>query len=616
MTMFTCQCLNVSITVNDESFLNTAHPVQETLKSDSNVPRRPVPPGTAAGGGGGGGTTGIIDGKSRELASFFQEAIGPLQEANVSVQLTTLLKPLSWDRWEVNKCLNCSCLVFARDRLENPTALLVNPSLATTADVISQRMAQENYSPAYRIMLDGRAADFRGFYRKDEYRSLFNAAANTLDSTNDSNELLEQLRAFMRAETQLANERIARFTQELNEQLCNMRDRAEQDYLFLAQSFVPELEDNKSGEAAVPPTPTMTTGNAVKMPTMVRSTSGGDRRMEEGGDEKAIVGGVAGGGPVPAKALAQLMTNVTTTASAGGVADTQAGSQMETPPPTPECMPMSTGNSPPSMVHGGSSGGGGEVGSSTESSVMSTSDVKPQRVEQNSRASSISSNSFALDGQETTNGGSGALRSQSIAGMRPALSNNVANTINNNTTTNRGAINKPPTQQQQQHSSSTNLFANHNSGMTASSPGMPGNVGGLMSAHRFSSSSGGNNHALDADCLFDIDGMENDKTPPPDTYSDEDECDYDDTTDNNNQEGGMRIPRLPYRQNSSIARSLPISTPKPMTPFRGNDDDLDEMTEEAVDIAASIKAIAKSVHGDAVFGDLPRRQIQKFTSQI
>ncbi|XP_058129334.1 uncharacterized protein LOC131271806 isoform X1 [Anopheles coustani] len=613
--MFTCQCLNVSITVNDESFLNITHPVQETLKSDPNVPRRPVPPGTAAGGG---GTTGIVDGKSRELACFFQEAIGPLPEANVSVQLTTLLKPLLCERWEVSKCLNCSCLVFARDPLGNPTALLVNPSLATTAEAIAQRMAQENYSPAYRIMLDGRAADFRGFYRKDEYRSLFNAAANTLDSTNDSNELLEQLRAFMRAETQLANERIARFTQELNEQLCNMRDRAEQDYLFLAQSFVPELEANKSGDAAVPPTTTTTTtiGNAVKMPTMVRSTSGGDRRMEEGGDEKAVVGG----GPVPAKALAQLMTNVTTTAGAGGVSDSQPGSQMETPPPTPECMPMSTGNSPPSMVHGGSSGGGGGsvVGSSTESSAMSTGEVKSQRVEQNSRTSSISSNSFALDGQEATNGGSGALRSQSIAaGMRPALSNSVANTINNNTTTNRGAINKPPTQQQQQqHSSSTNLFANQNSGLTGSSPGMPGNVGGLMGAHRFSSNSGGNNHALDADCLFDIDGMENDKTPPPDTYSDEDECDYDDTTDNNNQEGGMRIPRMPYRQNSSIARSLPISTPKPMTPFRGNDDDLDEMTEEAVDIAASIKAIAKSVHGDAVFGDLPRRQIQKFTSQI
>ena len=78
-----------------------------------------------------------------------------------------------------------------------------------------------------------RAADFRGFYRKDQYRSLFTAAANTLDSTNDRNELLESLRAFMRAETQQANERIARFTQEMNEQLSNVRDRAEQDYLAI-----------------------------------------------------------------------------------------------------------------------------------------------------------------------------------------------------------------------------------------------------------------------------------------------------------------------------------------------------------------------------------------------
>lgn len=32
-----------------------------------------------------------------------------------------------------------------------------------------------------------------------------------------------------------------------------------------------------------------------------------------------------------------------------------------------------------------------------------------------------------------------------------------------------------------------------------------------------------------------------------------------------------------------------------------------------MDIAASIKALAKSVHGDAVFGDLPR---PRFSSQI
>lgn len=597
--MFTCQCLNVSITVNDENSYNIN--VQETLKCDTDVPRRPGPVVSSS------SASGIGDGKSRELASFFQEAVGPLLEANVSVQLTTLLKTIPSDGWDVSKCLNCSCLVFARDPLKSPTALLVNASLATTAEAVSRRMAQENYSPAYRIMLDVRAADFRGFYRKDEYRSLFNAAANTLDSTNDSNELLELLRAFMRAETQLANERIARFTQELNERLCHVRDRAEQDYLFLAQTFVPELEDNKSspGGGAL--------GAAEGRSPILRSNSG-DRRMDEGADELTA----KGGGPVTAKALAQLMTSVTTTPGAAG---TGPGSQMETPPPTPECMPMSTGNSPPSMVHGS-----GAVGSSTESSVMSSASGQKQPQQHGSRASSISSSSFASDGQDTNGGGFKPQSVNSAITIRPGLSSSVANTINNNTT-NRGAINKqPPTQQQQQlqHSTSTNLFANHTGGLaTAVGPGaspvVVGSVGGLMGAHRFTS--GGNNQppshsALDSACMFDIDGMENDKTPPPDTYSDEDECDYDDATDNNNQEGGMYIPRYQYgRQNSSIAKSLPISTPKPMTPFRANDDDLDEMTED-IDIAASIKAIAKSVHGDAVFGDLPRPQVQKFTSQI
>ena len=54
---------------------------------------------------------------------------------------------------------------------------------------------------------------------------------------------------------------------------------------------------------------------------------------------------------------------------------------------------------------------------------------------------------------------------------------------------------------------------------------------------------------------------------------------FTDTSDNNNRsEGGMFIPRHQYgRQSSSIAKSLPISMPKMMTPFRANEDDLDEV---------------------------------------
>uniref|UniRef100_A0A182W969 Uncharacterized protein n=1 Tax=Anopheles minimus TaxID=112268 RepID=A0A182W969_9DIPT len=425
------------------------------------------------------------------------------------MQLTMMLKTILCDNWSI------------------------------TADEMTRRKGQENYSPAYRIVLDGRAADFRGFYRKDQYRSLFTAAANTLDSTNDRNELLVSLRAFMLAETQSASEKIARFTQELNEQLSNVRDRAEQDYLFLAQTFVPELLDRKSSE------------------------------QQQGGTGTAT----STASPSAEKTLQPLLTGLGTP-----VAATAADSHLETPPPTPECMPMSTGNSPPSMVNG------------------SGTSVSPDQ----QCASGVS-------------GGAGAHGFKPTAGNpRPMqLSSSAANTINNNTAnSNQGAISKPPTQQpqqQQQHSMSTNLFANHGNtlGALTAVPGLAGSVGNLSGAtHRFS----GNVHQrpqqqqqqqtmFDSDCLFDIDGMENDNTPPPDDISDEEQSDYDDIPDNNNRaDGGIFIPRHQYRrQTSAIAKSLPISMPKQMAP---------------------IKALAKSVHGEAVFGDLPRRQIQKFTSHI
>lgn len=38
-----------------------------------------------------------------------------------------------------------------------------------------------------------------------------------------------------------------------------------------------------------------------------------------------------------------------------------------------------------------------------------------------------------------------------------------------------------------------------------------------------------------------------------------------------------------------------------------------QYAEDNVDIAASIKALAKSVHGEAIFGDLPR---PRFSTQI
>lgn len=121
--------------------------------------------------------------------------------------------------------------------------------------------------------------------------------------------------------------------------------------------------------------------------------------------------------------------------------------------------------------------------------------------------------------------------------------------------------------------------------------------------------------SFESDCMFDIDGMENDKSPL--TLSDEEDLGLDESTGNNNEDG-IYIPARHSlgRQSSSIAKSLPISMPQVMTQFRATEEDYDEMAEDNVDIAASIKALARSVHGDTVFGDLPRPQVQRFSTQI
>ncbi|XP_014283481.1 uncharacterized protein [Halyomorpha halys] len=56
---------------------------------------------------------------------------------------------------------------------------------------------------------------------------------------------------------------------------------------------------------------------------------------------------------------------------------------------------------------------------------------------------------------------------------------------------------------------------------------------------------------------------------------------------------------------SQLAKSLPIPVPQFMEDRRPNDPDRGS-PEVPSDIAASIKALAKSVHGDAIFGELPR----------
>ncbi|XP_034825481.1 uncharacterized protein PRAS40 isoform X2 [Maniola hyperantus] len=105
--------------------------------------------------------------------------------------------------------------------------------------------------------------------------------------------------------------------------------------------------------------------------------------------------------------------------------------------------------------------------------------------------------------------------------------------------------------------------------------------------------------SLDAEDIFDLEGTDSNN------FMGSDHDDYD--SDRSNDEG-IPIGR-PRAAAADIARSLPISVPK-FTAERAAPRDLD-VYEEPQDIAASIKALARSVHGD-VF-ELPR---PRFSTQI
>lgn len=160
------------------------------------------------------------------------------------------------------------------------------------------------------------------------------------------------------------------------------------------------------------------------------------------------------------------------------------------------------------------------------------------------------------------------------------------------------SVGNSPTFRQQ-----TSIFGNSNS------------ISGRNSMMNTSAGAGaivdGGGNTIDSDCLFELDGMENYPVSVMHSNQMSDVEETEDAEDALTELQGIQIPRMSGHQTgSSIARSLPVpitcvaKNPK-MNSFEDQDSDLVE-DHSVVDIAASIKALAKSVHGDTIFGDLPR----------
>ncbi|XP_012243618.1 proline-rich Akt substrate 40 kDa [Bombus vancouverensis nearcticus] len=119
--------------------------------------------------------------------------------------------------------------------------------------------------------------------------------------------------------------------------------------------------------------------------------------------------------------------------------------------------------------------------------------------------------------------------------------------------------------------------------------------------------------SFDTEALFPLEGME-DTLNTDQVQSSEEGSD----TDDSGQDEGIHMPRGQRGGHPTLAKSLPVSVPSFPSFVRKTvqDEDDDQLSRDPHDphnIRASIKALAKSVHGDTVFGDLPR---PRFSTQI
>ncbi|CAK9804895.1 hypothetical protein ANTPLA_LOCUS4245 [Anthophora plagiata] len=119
--------------------------------------------------------------------------------------------------------------------------------------------------------------------------------------------------------------------------------------------------------------------------------------------------------------------------------------------------------------------------------------------------------------------------------------------------------------------------------------------------------------SFDTEALFPLEGME-DSLNTDQVQSSEEGSD----TDDSGQDEGIHMPRGQRGGHPTLAKSLPVSVPSFPSFVRRTvqDQDDDQLSRDPHDphnIRASIKALAKSVHGDTVFGDLPR---PRFSTQI
>ncbi|XP_037940984.1 uncharacterized protein LOC119673939, partial [Teleopsis dalmanni] len=504
----------------------------------------------------------------------FLQSIGPIPDLNISTisqrdliySLTLdIPQPQSTQSWQISICINCNSVLCAKrvQTAGGPGAqFLLNSTLLTNFDEIVQRRSDKSFSDTFRILIIDHPQNEDTPTTPPINFSIGSLKSNMNTTPDTKQQRLRQLQQYLQQRQKLeiaeTDERIRRYTEQQFALLKSFREKSEQEYDLLAR-LIQRVSEQQAYEwlDRAPPALDITVGG-VNYASIRRNTIGSRRELNVTAPTTpttpnppisniSALSTTAQASNTKTSAIETnnqqgsatvVMAGTMTTVGAVGAPQfptVRKMSNFDTPPATPEAMPMSVGNSPT---------------------------FRPQQQQPLLLPLGRLSNSHSFQQQFPT---PTADVTDDCFFELEGFDNNISESTNGYNHLSYFS-NNPPQHPALQHQlpfqRSLSIHHDHH-----------------MSDLKESDSAEEAEDALDLDSSMPIPMSNGDRQ------------------DNSNL--------------LNFGKSLPIEISNAVRIERSyiqesDDDELDN----TVDIAASIKALAKSVHGEAVFGDLPRPRLR------
>uniref|UniRef100_A0A1A9WWQ0 Uncharacterized protein n=1 Tax=Glossina brevipalpis TaxID=37001 RepID=A0A1A9WWQ0_9MUSC len=535
---------------------------------------------------------------------FFKQAIGPVTDLNVnSISQRDLIYSLTLElneteAWQIIICSNCNMVLCAKYLTDSTSAgaagslqslqqYLVNCALLTNHDELSRKRCDKSFSETFGILIIDH--DNNNNYNEQNAHNFPMGLLSTslASATNLDSKLMRQrqlqcnLQQRLQQEITETDERIQRYAEQQFALLKSFREKSEQEYQMLVKLIhcIPEQQANEWLDP-IPPLLELNGSNTILNYGSCRRNTLSNRRELNTAPSTPITP------HLPTNVFASNFEKDTRTAMASLVPITATDnnidqsstvvnssllnrkvSNFDTPPDTPEGIAMSVGSSPTFRQ---------QQQQHNTIQAMGQNSFQQQQQVATSTLETADDCLFELEGIEnaTTN------LDDTLTFLNTAISSNNLQNLSSPLRSN----NRANVTQQQQHQGNVLQMTTYGFQRNLSINQKQQQRENRMSDLYESDSAEEAEDALE----LDVSSPMSMQTPP-----------------------GRRSSSNISAQMMNFAKSLPIEIAhSPMAGDRdcvatGADKDGKEM-DNNVDIAASIKALAKSVHGEAVFGELPR----------